>query len=639
MSGYSFSIFLKDFASGNLTKIVTGLNQLRNKVSQSNGDFQKNTAKTAHSIDQLRVKLDVLNSKRTASKSIDDIRRLNTQIKQTEAQVRRLENLPPASFTQRLKDIGTQFKGMIGLAGAMAVAMAAWEGIKSVFKLGVDMEQTNIKFEVLLGSLEKSKSLLKDLNEYANFTPYSNEGIIKGAETMLGFGIAQEKIMPNMKMLGDVAMGNSEKLSGLSLVYSQIMATGKLMGQDLLQLINQGFNPLQIISDNTGLSMAELKKKMEQGAISSLMVEEAFRLATSQGGRYHNMAEKMADTAGGKWSTMIGTFKNQVALVGIKLAQWIKPMFDIGTSMAENIVPFVSVIHNIISGVLECQPLLFALSSVVVGLGVNFLISNIGALAFSASLGILNGVLTIVKTATAAWNFVLSMNPISLVIIAIGALIAILWACWQRFESFRGVVSGLWEVIKGFGQAIKEYVLNRFKELLSGITGIGQALVAFFRGDFKKAWEIGKKAATDLIGVESKKKLIQDGISVGKKFSEGYQKGVKINTPKVIEDIAKTSENTTPVKPSDVYTSLLQNQALENGNNSIKGGGSWAKTKTNSIISGGSKPTNITINISKLQDDTKIYVDSSEKGLSQLGEKVQEILLRAVNSVNQMQIT
>ena len=632
MSGYSFSIFLKDFASSSLNKISTGLSQLQSKVTASQSNIQKNVGKTAFSIDELRLKLDILNSKRTASKSIDDIRRLKTEINQVEREIKKLESLPPKGFGERLRGIGSQFGGLIGLAGGMAIAMSAWNGIKSLFNLGVDMEQTNIKFNVLLGSAEKAGKLLGDLNQYANFTPYSNEGIIKGAETMLGFGIAQEKIMGNMRMLGDVAMGNEEKLGSLSLVYSQVMATGRLMGQDLLQMINQGFNPLQIISDNTGISMGVLKQKMEDGAISAEMVEEAFRLATSEGGRYHNMANEMADTAGGKWSTMMGTFKNQLSRVGMKFAEWIKPIFDIGTAVAEKIVPFGQTILNLIRYVTDCKPLLFFLGVVVGGLAINFLIANASTIAFSVTLGILEGVIWLVSAATTAWNFIMSMNPISLVIIAIAALIAIVWALWNKFEGFRGVIMGIWEVIKGFGTAIKEYVINRFKELLSGITGIGQALLAFFSGDFKKAWEVGKKAASDLIGVDSKKKFVEDGINAAKKFNEGYNKGVKMGAPEVVQKTANPKSNAERAKQerSSVFDAL--------GNAKGKGtAGDKTKDKASGTISGGTKMTHITINIEKLQDDTKIYVDSTESGLSNLGEKVQEMLLRAVNSVNQMQ--
>lgn len=632
MSGYSFSIFLKDFASSSLNKISTGLSQLQSKVTASQSNIQKNVGKTAFSIDELRLKLDILNSKRTASKSIDDIRRLKTEINQVEREIKKLESLPPKGFGERLRGIGSQFGGLIGLAGGMAIAMSAWNGIKSLFNLGVDMEQTNVKFNVLLGSAEKAGKLLGDLNQYANFTPYSNQGIIKGAETMLGFGIAQEKIMGNMLMLGDVAMGNEEKLGSLSLVYSQVMATGRLMGQDLLQMINQGFNPLQIISDNTGISMGVLKQKMEDGAISAEMVEEAFRLATSEGGRYHNMANEMADNAGGKWSTMMGTFKSQLSRVGMKFAEWIKPIFDIGTAVAEKIVPFGQTILNLIRYVTDCKPLLFFLGVVVGGLAINFLIANASTIAFSVTLGILEGVIWLVSAATTAWNFIMSMNPISLVIIAIAALIAIVWALWNKFEGFRGVIMGIWEVIKGFGTAIKDYVINRFKDLLSGITGIGQALLAFFSGDFKKAWEVGKKAASDLIGVDSKKKLVEDGINAAKKFNEGYNKGVKMGAPEVVQKTANPKSNAARAKQerSSVFDAL--------GNAKGKGTATdKTKDKASGTISGGSKMTHITINIEKLQDDTKIYVDSTESGLSNLGEKVQEMLLRAVNSVNQMQ--
>ena len=61
------------------------------------------------------------------------------------------------------------------------------------------------------------------------------------------------------------------------------------------------------------------------------------------------------------------------------------------------------------------------------------------------------------------------------------------------------------------------------------------------------------------------------------------------------------------------------------------------KEASDGIISGGSKQTNITINIDKVGTDTKIYVSSKEEGLSSFGERVREELLRAINSVNQLQ--
>lgn len=574
----------------------------------------------------------IIQMKNYASSSLNQIAAsvgmTNTRVNGLNATLRNTESTSGSFFST----LSSGYKNLIGLVGALGISLGVVAGTSALFNMGVQMEQTNVKFEVLLGSVEKAKVMLGQLNDYANATPYSNEGIIKGSETMLGFGIAQEKIMGNMRMLGDVAMGNEEKLGGLSLVYSQIMATGRLMGQDLLQLINQGFNPLQVISENTGISMGVLKKKMEGGAISANMIEEAFRLATSEGGRYYNMSNKMAETAGGKWSTMMGTLKNVVAKIGMSFANWVSPLIDIGIAVTNNIIPFGHAVADVVKWIMQAKPLLFFFASLVTVLGVSFIAANAGFWIFSAQFALFEARLWLATAAQTAFNFVMSMNPIGLVVIAIAALIAIVWACWNNFEGFRGVIMGTWEVLKGFGMAIKNYVINRIQDLLSGITGMGSALKAFFSGDFKGAFEIGKKAVGDLMGVDSKKKLIDDGMKAAKSFSKGYNDGVNMKAKEAgVEPATNKAKVPDYLKQnkSAVFTDLLNDK--DKGKKDKKG------SKSDNIVSGGSKMTHITVNIQKLQDDTKIFVESTEKGIEQLGEKVQEIILRAVNSVNQMQ--
>ncbi|MGM8362136.1 tape measure protein [Flavobacterium sp. ARAG 55.4] len=580
MNAYEFIIRMKNYASSSLNQIAASVGMTNNKV-----DGLNNTFKTTE------------------------------------------KNSSAWSAT-----MGAGFRSLIGLVGALGISLGVVAGTKALFNMGVEMEQTNIKFEVLLGSVDKAKVLLGQLNAYANATPYSNEGIIKGSETMLGFGIVQEKIMGNMKMLGDVAMGNEQKLSGLSLVYSQIMATGRLMGQDLLQLINQGFNPLQVISENTGISMGDLKKKMEDGAISANMIEEAFRLATSEGGRYYNMSNKMAETAGGKWSTMMGTLQNVISRTGMAFANWISPLIDIGITVTNSIIPFGQAIADIVHWIIEAKPLLFFFGALIAGLGINFLIANAGFWIFSAQFALFEARLWLATAAQTAFNYVMNMNPIGLVVIAIAALIAIVWTCWNRFDGFRGAIMGVWEVIKGFGTAIKDYVINRIQELLSGITGMGSALLAFFKGDFRNAFDIGKKAVGDLMGVDSTKKLFDDGRKAAKTFSKGYNDGVNMKAQEAgVKTVAKV--------PTPDYLKQDKSKAFADLMNDTGKGkkGKEKGSKADGIVSGGSRMTHINVTIQKLQDDTKIYVESTEKGVEKLGEKVQEILLRAVNSVNQMQ--
>lgn len=178
-------------------------------------------------------------------------------------------------------------------------------------KAAADMEMQQAAFETLLGSAEKAKILLGDLTDLAASTPFQLTDLAEGAKTMLAFGIANEKILPNLQMLGDIAGGNADKLKSLTLAFSQIQSTGRLMGQDLLQLINAGFNPLTIIAEKTGKSMAQLKKDMEAGAISADMVSDAFKTATSEGGLFFGGMERASKTFKGLTSTLLD---NVVAL-------------------------------------------------------------------------------------------------------------------------------------------------------------------------------------------------------------------------------------------------------------------------------------------------------------------------------------
>jgi tape measure domain-containing protein len=130
----------------------------------------------------------------------------------------------------------------------------------------------------------------------------------------MAFGIAADETLPILKTLGDVSMGNAERFGSLALAFAQTQAAGRLMGQEVLQFVNAGFNPLQEISRRTGKSMIELKKAMEDGAISADMVTEAFRSATAQGGLFYGALDKGAATTEGKIA------KLGDAMLGLKVA-------------------------------------------------------------------------------------------------------------------------------------------------------------------------------------------------------------------------------------------------------------------------------------------------------------------------------
>ena len=205
------------------------------------------------------------------------------------------------------KQLNAVSSGLGFLKKAVAVVGIGALG-KQMIDSASDMEQLNIAFTTLLGSADKAGEFTKGLQDMASRTPMETSDIARASQTLLAFGLSAEDVMPSLQMIGDVSLGNSQKFASLSLAFAQVQSTGRLMGQDLLQMVNQGFNPLQIMSEKTGLSMGELKDKMAEGAISADAVTEAFKIATSEGGRFYGGMEAQSKSLAGMFSTLKDNF-------------------------------------------------------------------------------------------------------------------------------------------------------------------------------------------------------------------------------------------------------------------------------------------------------------------------------------------
>ena len=191
---------------------------------------------------------------------------------------------------------------LAGLIGGVATALGttAVAGVK----YNSQMEQYITSFGTMLGGADKASSLVADLKKFAADTPFEFSDLAKGTQTLLAFGVSSNDVMSDLKMLGDVSQGNTERFDALALAFGQISSAGKMQGQDLLQLINAGFNPLQVMAQKTGKSMSELRAEMENGQISAKDVADAFKTATSAGGQFYNAMEAQSKTFSGQLSTL-----------------------------------------------------------------------------------------------------------------------------------------------------------------------------------------------------------------------------------------------------------------------------------------------------------------------------------------------
>lgn len=240
----------------------------------------------------------------------------------------------------KLRDAGNE--GAAGFDNIKRAAMgfftvtAAKEFVSDVFAARKEMESLEASFRVLLGNKQDAQALTDSIREYAVKTPMQMNELADSAKQMLGFGVPLNEIMENLKAIGDVSMGDSEKFKSLSLAFSQMSATGKLMGQDLMQMVNAGFNPLDQMAQTTGKSIGKLKDEMSAGAISAEMVRKAFIDATSEGGKYYGMLEEQSKTLAGAYSNLEGAVNDALSEIGANTEGVMKGAIDIGTSLAKN---------------------------------------------------------------------------------------------------------------------------------------------------------------------------------------------------------------------------------------------------------------------------------------------------------------
>ncbi len=232
---------------------------------------------------------------------VDDTK-LNAGLTSAKAKVASTAKTTSTFFTKAKAGSAFFAKGFL-VAGA-AVSAAGGYLLKS--SASVEMMRQNI--DTLVGSADKGKQVFGDLYKMAAKTPFEMTDLMDASQTMLSFGVNVKDLLPNLKMLGDVSMGNRDKFGRLSLAFGQVQASGRLMGQYLMQMIDAGFHPLKTISEKTGKSMKQLKDDMEKGKISADMVTGAFKDATSNGGRFFKGMERGAKTLPGLWSTLKDTF-------------------------------------------------------------------------------------------------------------------------------------------------------------------------------------------------------------------------------------------------------------------------------------------------------------------------------------------
>lgn len=223
------------------------------------------------------------------------------------------------------------------MSGMLIGGMGLKELASRVISVRAEFESMETSLKVLLGGNEERLSnIMGQIKEYALASPLNTKDMVGAVQMMTSFGIEAEKSIDYLKAIGDVSMGDAGKFNSLALAFSQMSSAGKLMGQDLMQMVNAGFNPLEEIARKTGKSIGELKNEMSKGAITSKMVQDAFISATSAGGKFFGMSQEGAKTLNGQISMLQESFDNMFNEIGSKGEGVVMTSVKAATYLVEN---------------------------------------------------------------------------------------------------------------------------------------------------------------------------------------------------------------------------------------------------------------------------------------------------------------
>ena len=363
------------------------------------------------------------------------------------------------AIEHKTQSFGSSIKRTVA---ALGLGKLAKDFASAGISFNASIEQYQTSFEVMTGSAEKAAQITQQLKQIAANTPFELPQLADTTQLLMNYGFTADDAMKKMQMLGDISQGSADKMTRIATAYGQMSSAGKVSLEDVKQMIEAGFNPLQEISKSTGESMASLYDRISDGSLSVDEITASMERSTSAGGKYFQSMDKQSQTLNGKISTLKDTFNEFAG----------KAMQGLSDVLSNTVIPALT---GVLSHSDEIMAVLNALLPVIVAVGSAF-----------AAWKIVNFIQDIpkmvgsVKTAILGVNAALAANPVGAVIAAISALVAVFLYLWNTSEEFRQFWTDMW---------------NGIVEWFSGII---ESIVNFFTVTIPEAWETFKMNLQEL---------------------------------------------------------------------------------------------------------------------------------------------
>lgn len=446
-------------------------------------------------------------------------------------------------FQQSIVGLGDQIKyallGAVGVVGLFGTALGA-------LQRSAEAENLRTSFGTMLQDAEAGAIVMRQIQKFAAETPLGTNTLAQAAKMLFQSEAATpQNLIPTLRMLGDVVSGDESKLMQMAYAFQQVKSAGRLMGGELMQMMNAGFNPLQEISRTTGKSVAQLRQEMEDGKITFEVVKNVFRTATSEGGRFFGGMESGSKTLSGLFSTLkddvslalqaigdraVETFDlkqviRNLSSVAQVVGYWAGVVFDGFVYAGKAVKVFIDqnkelvvIVGRVAAGVAGLwvvmkagQLVLATIGFLMMALKVDLVLSTALWLAQSSALLVYKAAGVIAAGATwllnAALTALLSLNILSFgasLVTAAAALMAISVAAAAVYGAIMGVVKAATSLVQLFGsmggQGLEAlgYVTREFRRWENVLSDVSNAFTINFETGWRMVVLYGKLAVEEI---------------------------------------------------------------------------------------------------------------------------------------------
>jgi tape measure domain-containing protein len=599
------------------------------------------TSKMGVSIGSLRERIEALRAQKEwiPASNMEAIRATNHEIENLESTMNRLNNLDGGAFKGWINDIKSAIPGFVNPLTAIIA------GVGQTIRSGMAAEMQKSNLETLfLGDVQAASEMYNRISDYAIKSPYDAAGLIENQTMMMQFGQSAEESFDMLRMIGDVAMGNTGKMQQLTLAFSQMSSVGKLIGNDLRQMATAGFNPLEEISKKTGESMTSLMERMGKGEISTAAITEAFRTATSEQGRFFQGAERGNQTLQGKLNSLMESLTLMATKVYDKVfAPILKPMVD----FANNVLMGVYDTFSVFFGLLQSgSPAAMIFAGAIASITAALVAYNI----WQALVAKWTQIVTFLKSGEAAawWAATIPMlatvGIIAAIIAAVAAVTAAIVYCVKHVSGWGTLWDGTVNFMKNSLMIFVSAAELYFNTLVNGLMiGLDKIRLGWYK--FKEAVGLGdsnenQKAITQINAdiTERQQKILDSARKVA-----DYANAAKhsFDNVKLTTDGTSLGQFMNPFKqktPESGGANMALREAVNAPMNAQRNGfltptGGESPANSN-IATGGARNTQITINLGKFFENMILNGGAKADGEEterRFAEMMNRVLMIATN--------